>query len=994
MKKLGYYFYLFEYYFFRLSTANIFLFLLIWLFTGYSAGVSTLVGPVRWATNTAQAHGLSQDLENIIIKIIIILLVLLTAVFSAWLTRKIIQSHEARLKAGIIILCLVSAMGSLWLMENPSLLNIYEDIGAISGTQFTFGPYPTKDILTQLKGEGYTTIISLLHPAVVPFEPQLLADEKKMISEIGLKFIHLPMLPWVGEGLNEGSLKKLEEIAASAKGRYYIHCYLGKDRVRLAKRIIEAASPTSRTAALVSSRKIDNLNRFERGYIIKLADGVYLTPFPTDDEFTAYILSGNINHVVSLLAPDDKEDSKWIEKERSLLKTYHIPFDNLPLEKSGFDPAEVLEAAKKARTLSGPVVIHAFRSDSSRAQAFIQAFRRNVPPLPPGSFDKPLSAGKTAVIGPNVAIGPRPSKDEFSAVLFQRGVRKVLYLGDAQTPAAKNDSAYSKNAGLEWSSMAAEIPLKAVMESVSSGGPWYIYGGNVEAKMIGMAETLERGKIIKLGPEVYLTPFPTDDEFYRYITSGYIKQVVALLDPDDPAEAQWLAREKRILKAGKIPLKVMKISPSDYDPEKILAAARKTWDFPHPVVIHASRTFSPRSMAFANAFRTNLPPLTQTLFKIPLQKGNASVIAPNIAVGPDPAGPEFGSYLHTRGVRRFLYLGNPDSAVSKRDSVIAKGANLDWQALDPESTNIYDLVAKGGPWYLYGPELDDVKANIKRRLGPPLPDIITRFPETERIRTLAQIENLRPLLRSLMSSGTPLKEVVPDIRMIILLGPFLLVYTILSAAFAGWLKTRKNMRAPYTRKIFHFLIFSFASFLLIAAGFPVLILFGTIVTICVIYAIYSGQGFPFYEAIARPTDAPYRTIYVVIPLLMTGLGGLLGILFFGKLAAVGILISGWGDAVGEPVGTLWGRHKYRVPAFGHLTINRSLEGSLAIALVGILGALFGMIFAGFSPMVALKVGLTCGLLGALVEAISSHGLDNLTVQIITTATAYFMITGI
>ena len=33
----------------------------------------------------------------------------------------------------------------------------------------------------------------------------------------------------------------------------------------------------------------------------------------------------------------------------------------------------------------------------------------------------------------------------------------------------------------------------------------------------------------------------------------------------------------------------------------------------------------------------------------------------------------------------------------------------------------------------------------------------------------------------------------------------------------------------------------------------------------------------------------------------------------GSYAAVGYLVAGWGDAVGEPVGTRFGRHPYRVP---------------------------------------------------------------------------------
>jgi len=38
---------------------------------------------------------------------------------------------------------------------------------------------------------------------------------------------------------------------------------------------------------------------------------------------------------------------------------------------------------------------------------------------------------------------------------------------------------------------------------------------------------------------------------------------------------------------------------------------------------------------------------------------------------------------------------------------------------------------------------------------------------------------------------------------------------------------------------------------------------------------------------------------------------------------------GWGDAVGEPVGTRFGRHPYRVPSLAGVPATRTLEGSLA-----------------------------------------------------------------
>ena len=68
-----------------------------------------------------------------------------------------------------------------------------------AGSSFTFGPYPTEDRLAALERDGYTAVISLLHPAVVPFEPKLIADETAAAERVGIEFIHLPMLPWIAD---------------------------------------------------------------------------------------------------------------------------------------------------------------------------------------------------------------------------------------------------------------------------------------------------------------------------------------------------------------------------------------------------------------------------------------------------------------------------------------------------------------------------------------------------------------------------------------------------------------------------------------------------------------------------------------------------------------------------------------------------------------------------------------------------------------------------
>jgi phytol kinase len=92
--------------------------------------------------------------------------------------------------------------------------------------------------------------------------------------------------------------------------------------------------------------------------------------------------------------------------------------------------------------------------------------------------------------------------------------------------------------------------------------------------------------------------------------------------------------------------------------------------------------------------------------------------------------------------------------------------------------------------------------------------------------------------------------------------------------------------------------------------------------------------------------------------------------------------------VGEPVGTRWGRHRYQVPSLAGVPATRSLEGSGAVFVVGTSAALLALLGMGFAIPAALGTAVACGLAGTAIEAFSSHGLDNLTVQVAAAAVAW------
>ena len=191
---------------------------------------------------------------------------------------------------------------------------------------------------------------------------------------------------------------------------------------------------------------------------------------------------------------------------------------------------------------------------------------------------------------------------------------------------------------------------------------------------------------------------------------------------------------------------------------------------------------------------------------------------------------------------------------------------------------------------------------------------------------------------------------------------------------------RRGVRVAYTRKIFHIVIFTAAAGVNTLWALPGTIVFGAVIAGMVLATVAVGDGQPFYEALARESDEPHRTLFIVVPLMTPAVGGLVSALLAGPYAGVGYLAAGWGDAAGEPVGARWGRHEYSVPSIAGVVARRTLEGSAAVFIVASAGSMLALGTLGAGGA-AWWVGIACGCATAAVEAVSPHGLDNFTVQV-------------
>src|SRR5262245_13625742 len=225
-------------------------------------------------------------------------------------------------------------------------------------------------------------------------------------------------------------------------------------------------------------------------------------------------------------------------------------------------------------------------------------------------------------------------------------------------------------------------------------------------------------------------------------------------------------------------------------------------------------------------------------------------------------------------------------------------------------------------------------------------------------------------------------------------GPAALFWAVAAFLLAGGLK-RRGWRTGDTRKLFHFLIFGGAALAQRLAGFSGACTYGAAVSAAVFLALVRGEGNPWFEAIARESDAPHRTWYVVVPWFATALGGVAANLLFPRHATFGYLAVGLADAVGEPVGIRFGRHRYRLPLPGRVRSWRSLEGSGAVFVASLLaGAIaLALMESGAPPATDRTWIASFGRLAlfaaasTLVEAVAPHGWDNLLIQFATSATA-------
>lgn len=336
-----------------------------WLMIGLFTGTIVLVLVVRAMLGGLDQLGWGADAE----KRVLIGLMLAFVAGSFLLTRSVVKrvyrvpsSTMRRLAFGSLV---IPGAFSMWAWSDPTRMLAGIAGGESSrlklagGPEFVFGPYPQPDRLEELKREGYTAVVSLQHPGVV-VEVQGIAREKEAAQRLGLNLIHAPMLPWVSD--NEESLDRIRELARTGRGKYYVHCGLGRDRVNVVKRVVESmALQHVRLGAADDLRTVQSFETraepFQRGPLVELRKGAWLVPLPNEAEL-AFTVFGDPGTVIAVLDPDNPEHGAWIARARREFDGYAIPFATIPFtEADAADAARVSLLLNRLRSEQGRLTV-------------------------------------------------------------------------------------------------------------------------------------------------------------------------------------------------------------------------------------------------------------------------------------------------------------------------------------------------------------------------------------------------------------------------------------------------------------------------------------------------------------------------------------------------------------------------------------------------------------------------------------------------------------
>ncbi len=466
----------FEIKFFKLGIQN----LIIWFVNFILTSFTSITIYFLYFSGTIKLFLLNSNASPVAVNLFYSFIVLVAALvliyISLVLTSFLVTSKINLFKwlFGFINLSAFSLAVIIWVY--PQLLintGVNKSKTSYNDIEFTFGSYPGREELYQLKKQGYKSVITLMHPENYPFESKLLREELNSSKEVGIELISIPLIP--GYNYDKNMLKNVDAIFEKEKGKYFVHEFNNEGRVNLFRNLIDSDIKEKVTIDKNNLKKLTDTKFFEKGNIIKLDDGIYFTPYPNGKEVMDFIVTPGVKSVVCLVNEKNPVDSSLLN-EKKILDANSIPFIIKTFTEQPYDPSAVFESSLFVRGLPRPVVIHTFDLNSVISEGFILSYKNQKKSFPSSLFKAPLQNGTVAFILPNVLAGPKPTIGEYKTRLFNCGVRGIIFCDTIKKSLTVNDRTFFTRIGLSWEQI--EFPKLSSRKEITSGGLWYIYGAD------------------------------------------------------------------------------------------------------------------------------------------------------------------------------------------------------------------------------------------------------------------------------------------------------------------------------------------------------------------------------------------------------------------------------------------------------------------------------------------------------------------------------------
>jgi hypothetical protein len=435
-------------------------------------------------------------------------------------------------------------------------------------------------------------------------------------------------------------------------------------------------------------------------------------PYPDADRMAGLGREG-FTGVISLLSPVVPFEAVLLGQERAAAAAAGLELIEAPMlpwvseNRSSLDRIRALASAADGR-----YYVHCYlgRHRADLARDVIETTVGRVDASRLATRLRPrFSRGALVRVGPYVVLGPRPTKDEWFPPLVRAGFRRVVAIDLENAALIDEERGWAATYGVTFQAVDVSGGYAALASDLAAAAePVYVHAFRPDERIgalltelerlmpgtvrrvdaddtvgvlaadaapaaaadLSLPAAFERGPITRVGT-VVVGPFPTPGEWEDFVGPSGLRFVVSMLDPEDPSEATWIAKERTLADVHGLTLALVPVRR----PTAVWPAVRAARRLGAGVYLHG--------WAGEDRVQEALGILTAA-FPVPAQieRGPVTEVRPGLYAGPIPTSDDWFGGLARAGVTTVVCLldpAKPDEATwiaQLEDITAAAGATL------------------------------------------------------------------------------------------------------------------------------------------------------------------------------------------------------------------------------------------------------------------------------------------------------------------------------